>query len=237
MSESDSDQSGPSIDSLDVQFIQTAGQGIEQLLKREQNVRRTFGDLYARKISDEPVQPAINTFFQDTDGEGVYLTFQLANDFGIESLATACVEEEVISPDQREAVLDLWDELKWAEPAAKAYRQQQSGTKFWTNRRSEFAGKTNNGELRMSLTAKHGVDQLWDIQLPLTQLVQRSDIDLRMAESALNELPDSVTITDDEVTRLQDLVNNLQETVDALSAAVDNMGDGDVDDSDYDEFI
>jgi hypothetical protein len=237
----DDDQGGGrSFGDLDDQVIERAAEGVKLLLKQRATIESTLPNIQSRWLADEDVQPTLNNLIGTLDGEDgeVTLLLRVVDDFGLEEVLETCHGHGELDDGAYEAATDLLGRMEWIAPAAEAYYQSnQSNGHYWTDLRMGLAGTGDDGQLLFGQYAADGVDELWDVQAPMTEFVRHSIRELAMVINALQQLPPSVELNDDELEQLQGLAESLDRVSDDFAETVDRTAEqGDVPDTDDIEF-
>jgi hypothetical protein len=144
---------------------------------------------------------------------------------------------DAIDDVTQRAFIDLWEEHSWIADAIPVALQRQDGYHYWTGHGVDVQYRANEPELYVQWLAKQGIDDLWDIEAPMTAVLsmfavvtgfqeERLEAFLDARGGPLDLEPDDIEELDEALERLIENAESLRETIPRLQEyTIETMDD------------
>ena len=206
-------------------------------------------DLYTSHLNGDNIAEQFYNLAKERPSFGRFATFigQHATDevAGARIIATmACNTGEIDDATQR-AFIDLWEEHAWITDMLPVIIQREDGYHFWTGQAVDIQYNDDEPDIYINWRASHGVDELWDVEMPMFSMLSMLAAVTQFQEERLENFLDDrggslglesedIEQIDDELRRLIENAESLRETVPRLQEyTIDSMNDY----SDFDETL
>ncbi|RLM41948.1 hypothetical protein DVK00_19110 [Haloarcula sp. Atlit-47R] len=237
------------VEDLPDEILEPVAEGISRLTQRRRSLRPTIANLHARWLSDDPVQEELQELFRDIDEEGeTIVALQILDNFDDhDALLSECQSRDYLSEEITDEAEVFLEEISWTFAASSAIVQASKGDYYWTNIVTGLAGENETGETLIGQRANHGVDEIWDIQVPLNAMLGQNLREIQEIIIQLRNLPPAVEFKEEELQNLEEFADALstvaEQTEDAIEditqtqSGADEFDPGDLDDFDPDDLL
>lgn len=219
--------SGPSNDEtperqMPDEWYEDVGDAIPRLLDRKQTVVGTFNGFRRDHLDGKRIQPTLNDSLQRIDKELPYLLY-LLDVHDVEEMIDILVADGYLDSDSRAQAADLCRQIEWIAPAGEAYLQNRQGFDYWTSVAMGLVGSGESGTVLLGQRAKQGVDELWDVQVPLSEFGEIILREVAHLTNALEQLPADADISETEVAKFREFVDTLDNHIEELDRNVADL--------------
>jgi len=227
---------------LDEGTIEAIGNALGTLVDHREVLLNTLPEFRSRHALGEDIQDGLASFLLSVGDGDLPTTLHLGDVLPMEDLVDECIERDTFDSERRDELFDVWSQIEWAAPAGTAMLQEQTeDAYYWTETAEGFAGVNDKNQLLYAEHVDHGVDELWDITVPLSNLLQRNVEQISVVMQILEDLPPSVTVNDEELEHIKQLAQGLSGMTGNLAETVENEQQNQKmpgpDDVDFDDFI
>lgn len=189
-------------------------EAIQWAIRREDRFMPRIESLYDQYIEGQQVQHQVNQLLEDYEQLQTVLSY-IDEDPDLDSIGY----DERISSEKRTDFEDFADEVGWLVQALEAFEQKPD--RYWTSQSVELIPPAHKAQyIRVKHTADHGVDDLWEMELPL--LRHANYVQILLEE--FNELVESVEsrshsarFDSDEIDAILERFEEIEETAEALT--------------------
>lgn len=204
------------------EVYEDVGDAIPRLLDRKQTVVGTFNRFRRDHLDGKRIQPTLNDSLQRIDEDLPFLLY-LLDIHGVEEMIDILVADGYLDADSRAEAADLCRQIEWVAPAGEAYLQNRQGFDYWTSVAMGLVGSGESGTVLLGQRAKQGVDELWDVQAPLSEFGGILLREVTHLADALEQLPADADVSETEVAKLREVVDTLDNHIEELDRNVADL--------------